>query len=672
MREPEPLPGLAKIIVERCAIVGRRPDLVAELAGEAGTRQDRGREADRSLAHIEEPEGARRKVRAHQALQELPRAGAGDREAAEGRCGGAHEYIRRGLARPEPAQVKLLGEARSHDEEAILRKTGDREIPDDPPGGIEHRGEREASRSRDAGCKHAVEPPARALAGDLVLAVVGGLVKPHRAAHGAAFGAHHGEGFRPAVGRGLLGRHPARREPQGILETEVRPHDGTGRLELRVDRGATHRAGGGQLLVRVGEPEAPRVVLGNLDRGVFRRRERPEARDVHREDVLARIALGHPAREHEPDAAALAEAGHHGAGDPEIPQAAYRTYERVAVGSEGERAVHGLADADPSERRKMPEADLEVRCEPLEVLGQQLHGEVLGRLQRRPHVPSGLIGADQDPAALLAHIDLARVVGGVDELPVAALELRNVLGDEVVMLHGEHRQLDADHVSDLARPEARTVDDMLGVDRALVGHDVPATVMTRREREHAREPLGGGSELARRLHIGVRRAGRIAVAAVRAPQRADEMTRINEGIERPRLLERDHPRLHPEVAGARADELQAVELAGRRREHQAAVRVQPAGLARDGLDLAIQIDGVLLQPRDVGLAVEGVHAAGRVPGRAGGELALLEQQQVGPADLRQVVEHARAHYPTTDDHGSRRTLHEDSPDRTATVASSRD
>ena len=44
-----------------------------------------------------------------------------------------------------------------------------------------------------------------------------------------------------------------------------------------------------------------------------------------------------------------------------------------------------------------------------------------------------------------------------------------------------------------------------------------------------------------------------------------------------------------------------------------------------------------------------VHAAGGVPGRARGQLALLEQQQLAPADLRQVVEHAGADHAAADD-----------------------
>jgi hypothetical protein len=72
----------------------------------------------------------------------------------------------------------------------------------------------------------------------------------------------------------------------------------------------------------------------------------------------------------------------------------------------------------------------------------------------------------------------------------------------------------------------------------------------------------------------------------------------------------------PRIARARADQLQAVEFALRRGQHQAPVRMQSARLAGQLLDLAVEVDRVLLQPRDVRLAVERVHATGRVPGRA--------------------------------------------------------
>src|SRR6202030_2678770 len=74
-----------------------------------------------------------------------------------------------------------------------------------------------------------------------------------------------------------------------------------------------------------------------------------------------------------------------------------------------------------------------------------------------------------------------------------------------------------------------------------------------------------------------------------------------------------------------------------------------AGLAGDLLDLLVEIDGVLLQLRDVGVAVDRVHAAGGMPGRARGQLVALDEHDVAPAGFRQVVEDAGADDAAADD-----------------------
>jgi len=142
------------------------------------------------------------------------------------------------------------------------------------------------------------------------------------------------------------------------------------------------------------------------------------------ETILARIVLSHPARQHKSDAAALAEASHHRAGDPVVAQAAHRSDERIAVGGEGEGAVHGLADADAAERGEVFEANFEVGRESFKVLRQQLHGEVVRRLLGRPDDAVRFVSADERAAALLAHVDLTQVIGGVDDLLRPALKLR--------------------------------------------------------------------------------------------------------------------------------------------------------------------------------------------------------------------------------------------------------
>ena len=116
-------------------------------------------------------------------------------------------------------------------------------------------------------------------------------------------------------------------------------------------------------------------------------------------------------------------------------------------------------------------------------------------------------------------------------------------------------------------------------------------------------------------------------------------------------LRADHLELHAEVAAAGDGHPQEVHPGLVAREHQAAGQVDRAVLAGLLLDLLVELDRVLLEPGDVRVAVERVHPAGRVPGRAGRQLAPLEEHDVGPAGLREVVEHAGAdHAPTDHDH----------------------
>src|SRR4029077_2138034 len=92
-----------------------------------------------------------------------------------------------------------------------------------------------------------------------------------------------------------------------------------------------------------------------------------------------------------------------------------------------------------------------------------------------------------------------------------------------------------------------------------------------------------------------------------------------------------------------------VHALGRSSEHQSAGNVDAAGLAGDLLDLLVEIDGVLLQLRNVGVAVDGVHATRGVASGAGGEPVALDQHDIVPTCLGEMVEHAGADDAAADD-----------------------
>jgi hypothetical protein len=253
------------------------------------------------------------------------------------------------------------------------------------------------------------------------------------------------------------------------------------------------------------------------------------------------------------------------------------------------------------------------------------------------------------PAALLAGVDLAFEVDAV-QLLLLALERRDVLGDQVLVLHGQHRELQPHHAPDLARPQAAGVHDMLGVHVALLGDDVPGAVAARLQIRDSGVPHDLGATKLRGFGIGLRHAIGIDVPLDRIEQRADEVLLVHQRKQSRRLIHRDDLELHAEVAAARLRHLQPVHALAGAGQHDAPGHVHTAGLFGDALDLLVEIDGVLLQLGDVRVAVDGVHAAGGVPGRAAGELAALDQQHVLPAGLGEMVEDARPHHAAADDH----------------------
>ena len=236
-------------------------------------------------------------------------------------------------------------------------------------------------------------------------------------------------------------------------------------------------------------------------------------------------------------------------------------------------------------------------------------------------------------------------------------DLGHVLGDEILVLHGEHGQLQSDETPHLARPEAAGVDHMLGLDVALVGDHVPGAVAAG---PRIRDPglrVDLRAALLGAARKGVRRARRIEMALDGVIERARELALVDQGQPPLGLIQRDQLALHAEIAALGLDVFQPLVALLGGRKHQAFGHVQAARLAGDFLDLLVEVDAVLLQLGDVGIAVDGVHAARCMPGGARGELQALDQHHILPALLGQVIEHARPDDAAADDDCLRMGFH---------------
>ena len=249
----------------------------------------------------------------------------------------------------------------------------------------------------------------------------------------------------------------------------------------------------------------------------------------------------------------------------------------------------------------------------------------------------------------LAGINFAARVQAVGQFLILGQDFRDIRGDQVLVLHGEHRQLQTDHAPDLPRPEPARVDHHVRFDAALFGDHLPAAVRRRMQR---RDPVMAdylGAADTGRFGVGVGDPGRVDMALVGVPQGADKELFLDQRVARLGLRRADQLAFQTHITGLGLCGLQKIEPVPVFRHDEPAGRVYAAGLLGDCFDLLIQTDGVVLQPGDIGVAVQGMHAAGGVPGGAGGQLLSLHQDNVLPAKLAEVIQHTATDHAAADD-----------------------
>ena len=259
-----------------------------------------------------------------------------------------------------------------------------------------------------------------------------------------------------------------------------------------------------------------------------------------------------------------------------------------------------------------------------------------------------LVDAEHHALAFLAQITFGTKVDDVADFFSGRLvelhHLGDVIGDQIHVLHGQHRQLDADHAADLACPQTTGIYDVLALDHALVGDDAPGAVRLLFQRLDLGLYFDGGAAQTRGLGVGVGGAAGVQMAFVRVEQGAQKVFLFNEGEIVHGFLDRDDFGLHAQVAATRHRHLQKLHALGCVGQHDAGRLVQAAALAGDAFELFVQGHGVALQHGHIRVAIEGVETTGCVPGGAGGELVTFQQHHVTPAFFSQVVEHRASHH----------------------------
>ena len=279
-------------------------------------------------------------------------------------------------------------------------------------------------------------------------------------------------------------------------------------------------------------------------------------------------------------------------------------------------------------------------------------GHVLG-----PGLAVLLVGADEDTLSFLAHVELAAEVDDVQHLGAGARDLGHLVGDDVLVLHRREGMDHAGHQPDLARPQPGRVHHVLRVQRALLRHHVPGAVGALGEVHHRSLAVDLRPALACRAGIGVGHARRVDVSLVRVVEHPDIVLRLQDRQPADRLAQIDELGVQAKVAATAAGGVQVVEPILGVGEHEAAGEVDAAGLPGDLLDLLVDLQRVVLELGDVGVGVERVHAARRMPGGAGGELGAFEQDDILPPVLDEVVQDAATDDASADDSHSDMRFH---------------
>ena len=324
-------------------------------------------------------------------------------------------------------------------------------------------------------------------------------------------------GLRPCVLE--LWLDTRRGEHVGALPAHLRAEERTLLLEEMVDRRAAERPSARQLPVRprdgvVQAEDLPHPVLEPLVVGV----EAGETPDVDCDEVTRRFTIDDPLCERPTRAPRRGDPHGVEAGtDEEVPHLWGLAQDELIVRGEALRAVVELLDPRHAEGWDPMERGVHQDAEVIPIFIEQLEFEGVRQLIRRhPGLRLRLEPADNKTADLLLEVGVPIRIPEDGQIPVHTVDL---LGHHVEVFCRVQRDSHAGHRSDRLCPLASTVDDDVGLDLTMVGHDASDAALLDEDVDHPgpledRRAAHPGAASQRRGHVD-----RVGGAIAREPQR---------------------------------------------------------------------------------------------------------------------------------------------------------
>ena len=325
-------------------------------------------------------------------------------------------------------------------------------------------------------------------------------------------------------------------------------------------------------------------------------------------------------------------------GGDEEPSDLRLAEDELVVGRERLRAVDDPIDASVRHRRNAPDRAFHDRLEALHVGCQELAIEVGRDTVERPGSRIALVAAHAQAADLLAEVD---EVVGVAELREAGMDALDRLGEEVLVGHRDDRNGHADQPGDLRGEHPAGVHHHVGADLRAVARVFdrhagdPAAI--RADGDDRRLRADPGATLPGAGGQGVGEPRRIQPAIGRQVQRTEHALGRHEREAVLRLLGRDQVERQAECLRPAGLAAELIEPLGRGRQAERA-DLMPRGVhAGLGRQTPVQVGPVHHHLRERHRAPELAHEPGGMERRARGQLGAVDQDDLAPAELGQVV-----------------------------------
>ena len=635
-------------------LLGRDVELPPELAHVGDAARAYARVADLDLARPTEGMGFVRQIGAgHRGQQRAAlrthHAEHGDARGDIGRGAVQRRVIVQVAG--QPSEIAGLADRRSDDEVARLGEPRDGEVGLDAAAIVEPlRVDDAAHRHIHLAGREAVEHRTGVPALDEVLGEAGLVEERDIVAHRAALGARVLEPVLAAVGVFVLRLDAGWREPVRALPARGLAHAGARGDQAVVQRRAARAARRPVLVVRpVHRVEQPQ----RLDRAVAQvaavRLERLRAPDVDIGEVHRRPSVADPIGDDLAGATARGDADRVEARrDEEVTDLGRLTDVVAVVRREALGPVEEELDAGIGEHRNATHRGLEDRLEVLGVLGQRIEAERLRDAVHAPGLGDGLEAADEQLAGVLLVVRTFVVDAQHRQVRRYALD---GLGDDVEMLRGVQRDRDPRRTAELPRPHAGADDDRIRRDVTRLGVDADRPPLLDADARDLRVLEDLGAAHARAAREGLRRVDGVGLTVLADEDAADEVAHLEQRPPLADLGRREQIDLETEGLAHRGAAMELLEPRRRLRDADRAVLLEARRLPRLGLERAVELGGVLGELRQVARGAQLADETRRVPGRTAGELLAFEQDDIGDADLRQVVgDRAAGHAAADDDH----------------------